>query len=435
MKTARVVVIDEDRDEALLLLEALGKAGLGAIYIRGDDEAQIPERPCTGIRLVFLDLKLINVQEPKNYIPFTAQVLSKAVQVDPGVTGIICWTKHEQDIEALKAALKEKGLAPAFVHSIADKLGICQARDIPRIQTEIEQITAQMPARNLLTNWEQLVHMATSSVTEKLWQLAGKDEELLKLLATIAVGAADEKITTQHEALLALYSGLSGVQADAIENADPGDTADASFVKKLYETVGQIRGQKLSPEQRARLNRAILTSTAGRPQPGNLYVAKGWQPQDKFLEGLDASGIKQLLWEYFPNKNQNYIDSLAESCVPCLVELTPACDFAQGKCSSARMLTGLLIKSPGTDKGETDRSLPADSRMFAKEIEFTWFENADCGISGSFKIILNARRLITMAFQELTKHKPVCRLRHSVVADIRAWLGAHAARPGYVAVH
>jgi hypothetical protein len=99
------------------------------------------------------------------------------------------------------------------------------------------------------------------------------------------------------------------------------------------------------------------------------------------------------------------------------------------------MLGGLLIKSPGDTERERLRILPAESRVFAKETEFFWVEESDFGIAGSFKLILNARKLVTMPFDQLRQHRAVCRLRQQVIADIRAWFASHAARPGYVAVH
>ncbi len=436
MNTARVVVIDEDRDEALLLLSALGKAGIGAVYFDGD-ESHLPEHPCDGIRLVFLDLKLLDIPEPRNYIPFTVNVLERSVTIAPGITGIICWTKHIDDIALLMDELRNRNLEPAFVHSIEDKLRLRNTGDLQQILESIQTIVESRPGSRLLNLWEKSVHDSTSTTTEALWKLGVDDSDLLRVLAAVAVGAADEKIATPEDAISALYVGLSAVQADAIEELSSLQNANAPVATRLHEAVGRLRQNGLNPEERARLNRAMLITQSSRPQPGNVYVARGWQRPDQFPFNLSGAEARALVREFFPDRRSDdvFVTAIADSSVPCLVELTPACDFAQGKCSDARLLGGLLIKSPGDEERERSRSIPAGARLFAKEVEFIWIENQAHGLSGSYRLIVNARLLKTLTFVELKNHSPSFRIRHSVVTDIRAWLGSHAARPGYLAIH
>ena len=439
MKTARVVVIDEDREEALLLLEALGKAGIGAIYVKGDEEKHLPSEPCTGIRLVFLDLQLQKIDEPRNYIPFTVKVLRRSVQIDPGVTGIICWTQHTDEIEFLKAELAKQELAPAFVMHIENKLDIRNTGNLDRILAEIERITAPIPGRDLLTTWEQSVHDATTSATGTLWQLAeaGEEPQLMSILAAVAVGAADEKINSANDAASALYAGLAAVQADAIEDTDATVRPRDQSAEALSQAVARARRTPLSPQQRACLNQVLLTTRCQTAQPGNVYLPQGWQPQEKFPVKQTDKAIRGLLYEFFPQQRDKkaFVKAVQSASTPCLVELTPACDFAQGKALESRMLGGLLIESPGAADKERLWILPPESRVFAKDTEFFWVDESDFGTAGSFKLILNARKLVTMPFDKLRKHRAVCRLRQQVIADIRAWFASHAARPGYVAVH
>lgn len=435
MNSSRVVVIDEDRDEALLMLSALGKAGIGAMYFKGDDEEQLPENPLTGVRVVFLDLKLLPRDNPEEYIPFTVEVLSRAVHIETRVTGIICWTKQELDVQVLEEELAKKGVEPAFVLQVKDKLGILDSGDLNRILSEVAKATKPMVARNLLTAWESIVHDATSASTASLLQLAADDDEMSRILAAIATGAAEERISNAQEALEALQVGLSAVQSDEIENYV--DQIPSGYGDALATAVKQLRKSPLTIEQRARLNRALLTTTGTRPQPGNVYLKSGWEPADEFPFAIDDSAVRGILREFFVDKQGDsaFITAVAEKATPCLLELTPACDFAQGKADDARLLAGLLIQSPGDEEREQHRKLPAPSRVFAREVEFTWIENSGCSLSGSYKIIVNARRMRVLPFDNLKKHKAAFRLRSPVVSDIRAWLGAHAARPGYVAVH
>ncbi len=64
-------------------------------------------------------------------------------------------------------------------------------------------------------------------------------------------------------------------------------------------------------------------------------------------------------------------------------------------------------------------SLPAESRTFAREVQFSWLENSDLGLAGSYKLMVNARLLINIPFHELSTQTPLCRLRNAVLTDVR----------------
>lgn len=435
MNSARIVVIDEDRDEGLMLLSALGKAGIGSMYFKGDDQDQLPPEPLSGIRVVFLDLKLLPRDEPDEYIPFTVEVLLKTVVIEPSVTGIICWTKQESDIEIVQQELEKRGVQPAFLSHIENKLKLLEKADCDPVLAEITKISEPMTGRNLITSWETIVHNATSTSTASLLKLAENDDELLRILAAVARGAAEDRIQGGPEAIEALQAGLVAIQSDEIENHI--GQIDGGLSEALYRGVSQLRKTPLTIEQRSHLNRALLTTTAIRPQPGNVYLPSGWEPQDEFPHSMKDSEVRGLVREFFTTKQNDdvFIRAVADKAIPCLVDLTPACDFAQGKTDHSRLVAGLLIESPGDEERERERQIPAACRIFAREVPFAQIENDDCGLNGSYKIIVNARMLVVESLENLTKHKVAFRLRNSIVTDIRAWLGSHVARPGYVAVH
>lgn len=173
------------------------------------------------------------------------------------------------------------------------------------------------------------------------------------------------------------------------------------------------------------------------PRPGNLYVPQGWTPKETFPYLLDSAQGRGLLRELFRihgdgNEEKARLDGLVAGLQPCLLEITPACDHAGGKVEHARLLSGVLLPLPDSEELEYGRVLPAESRSFAKDTEY--FEIHGNGLDRAFRIILLARRVLTLSLADLGKHTPALRLRHPVVSDIRAWFASHAARPGYVSV-
>lgn len=432
MNSARVVVIDEDPDEALLLLTALGTAKIGTVYIQGTEQDQLPDEPIDGIRVVLLDLKLLPVAEPENYIPHTVNVLKQSVNFESKTTGIVCWTKQTDDIDLLKSELERQEISPVFISVIENKLQICEAQDVTEILKQVDEATSQKSGWRLLQQWEMLAHDAVTGTTESLSVLSEDDAELLRILGAVCRGAATSKVT-QDSSLDSLISGLNAILSDETEELS-GVLQDGKLSRPLFEAVRQLRNSPLSIEQKAMLNKVLLTTNSTSLQPGAVYIQSSWVGETPFPFALDDSGIRGFLKEVFPdNRNDDvFISAVAETAIPCIIEVTPACDFAQEKCDNARFLGGVLVACPGDEERQRLRSLPASSRMFAKELPFK--QSRSERLDGSFKVIMNARRLRVVEFSELEAQKAEFRVRPSVVAELLTWLGSHVSRPGIISV-
>lgn len=445
MKTARVVIIDDDLKEACTLLQTLGHFGIGAVYIAGDDDKLFPLSPLGGVRTVFLDLNLINQREAKQYIPYAVNVLKQTVEMIPHVTGIICWTKHVgEEIDLLHAELKVAGIEPAFVLAVEDKLNITNsgANGIEDLIKQLRQFDTQMPARKFLIEWEQLLHDAGSATTNDLFRLVPNDTDLLKVLSSIAVASAEEKLTTPELAGAALFIGLSSVHADALESSCETAKLDDEHTRLLGAAVKQVRLNPLSFRLRAVLNGILLTSdriTSATPTPGNLYIDSNWNPAGGFPAALDEKKKRGFIREVFAKRSDDstadaFVKAVANVSTPCMVEITPPCDHVAGKCKGARLLAGLLINGENSELTEAETTIPAESRLFSKGIEYVWLNVPAQALKGAYAIVINARHLITVPSEDLAKNPPIVRLRHPVLSDIQAWFAAHAARPGYTSV-
>lgn len=442
MRSARAVVIDEDRDEALYLLQALGLAGIGAIYFAGDNPDAFPSTPLPGIRVVFLDLKLINQPEVKQYLPYTMNVLQKCVDLVPRTTGIVCWTKHEDEMNAVHAELKLRKIEPAFVAQFSNKAEVI-ARGPAGIVDTLKQLTALISSQvghNLLIKWEQFAHDGATQAANTLIRMSADDADLTRLLATIATAASDEAIGTPLDALIALNSGLSSVHADSVESIVQTETGESPFAKALLDVIRQLRnGPPPNLEQRSRLNTFLLAGPAPVFRPGNVYATEPCR-----IAGI-ATGkdLRAFIGDVFFSQKakddktwwKKFKEILEKAALPVAIEITPSCDHAAGKSQAARLLAGILIKMDGTGLEEADLRLPAESRLIAKDVEPIWLSLPDQRLEGCFKLLVGARRFLTWPIEEMRKHKPLFRLRYPVVADLQAWFASHAARPGYVSIH
>lgn len=264
--------------------------------------------------------------------------------------------------------------------------------------------------------------------------------DLTKILATIAKATADEKIKSPQNALAALGAGLVSVHADAVEDFEysPAQLEHGSNLA-LHGMIEALRDHRPTLEQRAKLNSFLLTTGSSILRPGNIYATevcgiKGFVP-GKALRGFIKEIFSQHRLRMEADQWESFVKDAAEASVPACVEITPACDHAAEKSPVARLLMGILIRLDGHVSLESDTRIPAESRLFARDVEPVWLETFHDKMAGVYKLLISARHFTTLPVGDMKDVQPVIRLRHPVVADIQSWFASHASRPGYASVH
>jgi hypothetical protein len=79
-----VVIIDDQPDEALPILRALSKRGIASTYYRGNIPSDLPETPKQFVRVVFLDLQLIETADEHQISKSVVNVLTKIIPEENG---------------------------------------------------------------------------------------------------------------------------------------------------------------------------------------------------------------------------------------------------------------------------------------------------------------------------------------------------------------
>src|SRR5580658_387351 len=103
--TARVVVVDDIQDEAMPIIQALGRLGVGSVHIKGDEIEALPQTPLSGVRLVFLDMKLGTAGTPRMTGAHTANVFARVIAAGTAPVLVVLWTRHPEIIEEFQKAL------------------------------------------------------------------------------------------------------------------------------------------------------------------------------------------------------------------------------------------------------------------------------------------------------------------------------------------
>lgn len=515
LRTGRVVVIDDNQSEADVLLRALGTLGIGAVYFSGKDEAEFPAQPVVGVRVVFLDLHLMEMTGDD--LQYTIGVLKGTVAPSRGETGLICWTKHSDEVIEFDKLLRERlpEFRPAFVASIAKQdynivdadvldlleiaiggwqsepatpapatsqqppqpasitreaiLGLLSTaratrttRAVARVAELSGKITELVQANHgvsLIGEWEQFVHDATTHTTALLANVAtsipAPQGQLLHVQAALAKASAGSTCASTRDALAHFIEGTSELLLDHLfPHHDQFDAAAPHAEALLNELTAE---SLFTDADKATLNRALLTAQTGPtptpPQPGNIYVPHCWDvtKSGPFPMATDIPRVVAFIGEIWPDLpkwalqaagNNTSLFALASASVPCVLEITPACDHAQRKSGDSRLLGGILIPCPpeGATCPEmpavkrTKRSLPAQSRVFAKEMPLVNLTTPHAGLDGIYLLVVNARLLFSKPIAEVAGSVPAFRLRNDICTDVTSWFAGHAARPGYVFV-
>ncbi|MDQ0496707.1 hypothetical protein [Paenibacillus brasilensis] len=108
----KVIIIDDQFEEALPIIKALSSNGVYSVYWDGHYENQ-PIKPLNGVRLVILDMRFSDVTDPHLINTNLFNLLRKSVSVSNGPYILCVWSKHDNEyFEAFKLDLKEQTTVP-----------------------------------------------------------------------------------------------------------------------------------------------------------------------------------------------------------------------------------------------------------------------------------------------------------------------------------
>lgn len=357
---------------------------------------------------------------------------------------------------------EKKEVNPALsINSIKDIISDTQATiseaidslDTAKLNMSISDILSDCIDFKLSCEWEQFVHDAASNTTSLLAQIAAEDDcSLLSIQAAIGRAYSDIRCKDELSAYRCFVKGCIPILLDYLFNYSSDGFNDAD--KHITNLLEEMQNPSSHSQQiRAKLNRVLLTADElppiGDVHPGNVYIQSGFQSDSgKFPFDFDLKSIRGAIYKLWGSSasRENLKDAdwkkavreIAESSIPCVMEITPVCDYSNNKSNQARLIGGLLLKISDdlpinmTPSGRI--SIPADSRIHSKLIEPVYVTDSIQDVNGSYALILHARCIFSMPYDAFKECSPLLRYRHDVLVDVISWFASHAARPGYTSV-
>ncbi len=454
MKTlfsTQVCIIDDEPREYRRLLCVLNELRIGSILIRGDRIEELPAKPFPNLRLVFLDMHLgtHGGMDHRSVTAQTAAVFARVVSPESAPIVVIIWTKYSDLADSFRTSLYQA--CPDFCGRLflvrLDKPQPPARIDVTKLRTDIERELALLAPVSLLWNWDSLVQRAASCVTTELCRLAAlqsdvsqsdnESQERAKMLSALnsivhfLVKAEAGKSLTEEAAASAFLSILAPLHHDKLENLVPEPELPAAA---LVLNPGP-QHSKPKAEVLVALNTMLLTGICSAPsdafRPGTLYHVENG---DDFESATGVSVVrsvrefcqKQLL----EPASEAKFSTWAASCRAVLLEVSPSCDFAQGKRPIMRLVAGLLVPRGSINQLKTRKEEGYSAlrcldfiRVPALNAETDWM----LVFSSALVFSLAAGRPCPFL-------NAIARLKEPVLADLRNWLSHQGSRPGYLLV-
>lgn len=419
LRTTRVLVVDDQRDEAQGVIDALARDGIGAIYYSQDVERH-PDQPLTGVRLATLDMNLENLPSPDPPAATAAilSVLGRLIAENNGPYLAIAWTKHPELVEEFTKRAAALPCPPVRVIPLvkAEVQADDGSFDFAKIAAEVQSALHECYPLGLLAFWEQMVHKSSGSIMEMMPDGNSWTDESKRTLALLWRHSAGEG-DPQDVKLRALLEAFNALQFDAIES----DTAllDSETANSLVDSLDIGEAPSGGSDLAARLNRRLLFGVAlpnvasgNVYQPGTIVSAEeGTFPTiDELLDDMAQPGKKQELIE---------AGSLAVA-----MEITPLCDYQHDKVRRARFVCGIAVGP--------ERSNLIKRSDFVCQTPVVWFDNEP--LCGNRIVAWNSHFIVSVPPNQVPQGEALVRLRQLPLMQVQSWIGSHATRPGYLSV-
>ena len=435
LRTSSVLVLDDTEDDAFRILKSLALRGVGAILVTGPVEGTLPSRPLKGIRLAVLDIHLGIGTDSPSRVRSTRDIVSRLIDGDNGPYVAVIWTSNPEDYVLFSDELKTIECPPLLTVMLekVHVLDLSPEACAEKILESIAEAISGVPPLEFANQWEQIVKDASTETIVSL-QLGeppqGESSKALDFLAALLKSEADaQAMQADASAMHALLTALNPVHFDKVgDRSARMDEEELSVVKPIREHAA-LDAVSLSLTDRCRLNSALLfdARTEGFG-PGHLYG----------YHDIECIGIGPAL----PSEEEVIADTVAKehldrACdLPVVfLEVSAACDHQQGKIRTARLLAGVVFDASLFGKGvHRCRRVNAARADYLRRVGPAFIPRATEYSEPEVVIVWNAHYATSVSATSMSNCPTIGTFREPLVADIRAWLGYQAGRPGYASV-
>jgi hypothetical protein len=414
----KVLVIDDLDQEASDLIRALSARDIPVLYYSGNVN-ELPKNPVTGVRIVFLDMKLAGMekQEDETIASSLMQLLKTIISKANGPYLIFAWTKHAELLRVFREQLQSRGTdvpKPFFLLDMEKTACMSgDSLDYTKVSSQLGEKLHGWPILKFLTTWERTVAESTYEVTGLVNSMVESTDvetwnaELGKILYQIAKAELGPVLKDTPEAIdNSAMKALDSLLSDCIENR-----VDMISEKLLKCPANVEIGDDVKAKINTRINLRDLQNPETCVRPGNLYVLRDFAHLGEFFDYLPNSV------DDFKKESLTSIEG-QDNIRLCMMEITPTCDHACKKWKASRLLAGFLLPS-ALEKRVKDADFVYKTPLFFLE-------------GGLYHIVLNLYYTVSLKFGSLNGLAPRYQVRTDLLSDIQSKFSSHISRRGVV---
>ena len=327
------VIVDDDFNEAKPLIRILSSKNVSVTYYSGEPE-ELPTTPTGGIRVLFLDLWLDGATATKTRMSKLVHVLKQLIGKENGPYLIIAWTSHEDDLGELRKAIDAN--ASDFMMPIEcvtiDKQRVKEGSEYKssEILRMIEEAIKKHPPLEFLMSWELFSLESVRRTTNLLTHEKGNSDQDVRCLIQ---GLARSEIGTraQQEPSLAIRSSVFVLNKILLDELDSNASNGRFHLTGISEPCIGTNGMNDTDMETFNRKLNIRLSTSESTPPGTVLVINDRTVEQALLDTQS---------EHLENGNSGI-----STFTKVLVEVSPLCDYTNGKRGVLRFLPGYLFES------------------------------------------------------------------------------------------
>lgn len=443
LKTARVIVVDDQEEDALQIVRALWKKHIAALYFRGPQDQLGDDHRLCGVRLAFVDMDIVGGHvDPKSRASAVVNLLKHILSPANGPYFIIAWTKHKELVAIFDDYLFTQEI-PRPISIVTIAKADCrnadgkEGYDMTKIDAAVEKQLAMFSPLLFLQAWEELSLAAAAKVTHELSLRASSAENdptkwreqwrtgMLQIMHTMAIASAGKKNVKDGDGAVSAFLGaLNPLHADRLEASTPGLCRAVSASSKEILSPDAKKG--CDAQSKAWINTMLHCSfdRLNLFQAGNVYDGKVL----KVLSDPGAFCAEYIRGDRTSGQWQKRVEEFKAAAIPILVEINATCDHAQKKVRLARLVPGLLIPKGEIEAEESSRIVKHAGYLFEEigPIYLDWDEKT----KGDYYLVLNALYLLSQEVDAVSKTSAKFRLRAQAFGVVQSWFACHGSRPG-----
>jgi hypothetical protein len=445
----KIVVIDDKLDEVKNLLGILNKNGLAFTYYKGDEHAQLPDKPLSGVRLLFLDFVLgTDGQSDRNKIAVLMNVMKTTIARGNGPYIILAWTKHDTPQDNLLALFKEEIMKSTDVlrpMAIINMEKRDSMESLSRISRNIRRNLNDNEILEILMHWENHAANASNEVLRTLSDISRPqptqgetfdqfastwNSQLERHIYRIAESFLGQNIKPDRQLLIAAQLSFTELFRDHIETIIRKGTKP---FKKLTEKIGTHKNENYTPDEKAYMNTSFLLISKDLDetlQPGNIYRLEKiseklkCEKKDCYINKTKLT-TRAVVSEFFSGKLVSYANKkeLIKKAIPILMEITPECDYAQNKWRHAKLVMGVLWPESAGGEDSLDRKINKKAGFIYDPLTMKYKGEV-------YHLTFNANHMFNIGFSVFASVSPIMKARKELLVDIQHWFSRHLSRPG-----